>query len=156
DALGQLRLALAPSEPDGRLLARFLASRDECAFAALVRRHGPMVLGVCRRVLRHTPDAADAFQATFLVLARQAASVRKRDAVGSWLCAVAYRTARDLKHTRARLRANEHQVDAMPHPQTAPIEPQDWRPVLDEALSRLAEKHRAPVVLCDLEGLSRR
>jgi RNA polymerase sigma factor (sigma-70 family) len=115
-----------------------------------------MVLGVCRRVLRHTQDAEDAFQATFLVLARKAASVRQRDAVGSWLYAVAYRTARDLQSTRARLRANEHQVDAMPHPQTGPTEPQDWRPLLDEALSRLPERLRAPVVLCDLQGVSRR
>jgi RNA polymerase sigma factor (sigma-70 family) len=115
-----------------------------------------MVLGVCRRVLRHTQDAEDAFQATFLVLARKAASVRQRDAVGSWLYAVAYRTARELQHTRARLRAREQQVDAMPHPETGPTEPQDWRPVLDEALSRLTEKHRAPVVLCGLQGLSRR
>jgi RNA polymerase sigma factor (sigma-70 family) len=156
DALGQLRLALAPPEPDAHLLARFLASRDECAFAALVRRHGPMVLGVCRRVLRHMQDAEDAFQATFLVLARKAGSVRQRAAVGNWLYGVAYRTARRLRDTRARLRAREQQVDAMPHPSTGPIEPQDWRPLLDEALSRLAERHRAPVVLCDLQGLSRR
>jgi RNA polymerase sigma factor (sigma-70 family) len=156
NALGQLRLALAPPEADSQLLARFLASRDEFAFAALVRRHGPMVLGVCRRVLRHVQDAEDAFQATFLVLARKAASVRQRAAVGNWLYAVAYRTARRLRDVRTRLRAREQQVDAMPHPQTAPTKPQDWCPLLDEALSRLAEKHRAPVVLCDLQGLSRR
>jgi RNA polymerase sigma factor (sigma-70 family) len=156
DALGQLRAALAPPEADGQLLARFLASRDECAFAALVRRHGPMVLGVCRRVLRHVQDAEDAFQATFLVLARKAASVRKRNAVGSWLYAVACRTARRLRDVRAQRWAREQQVGTMPHPQTGPSEPQDWRPLLDEALSRLAERHRAPVVLCDLQGLSRR
>src|SRR5262249_54006575 len=136
DALGQLRLALAPPEADSQLLARILASRDEFAFAALVRRHGPMVLGVCRRVLRHVQDAEDAFQATFLVLARKAASVRQRAAVGNWLYAVAYRTARRLRDVRTRLRAREQQVDAMPHPQMGPTKPQDWRPLLDEALSR--------------------
>jgi RNA polymerase sigma factor (sigma-70 family) len=156
DALGQLRLTLAPPEADGQLLARFLASRDECAFAALVRRHGPMVLGVCRRVLRHTQDAEDAFQAAFLVLARKAALVRRREAVGSWLYAVAYRTARRLRDMRTRRQATERQLDALPHPHAAPTEPQDWRPLLDKALSLLAEKHRAPVVLCDLQGLSRR
>src|SRR5207244_10007015 len=90
-ALGHLQTALAPTEGDGPLLARFVACRDEAAFAALVRRHGPMVLGVCRRVLAHAQDAEDAFQATFLILARKAPSVLKREAVGSWLYAVAFR-----------------------------------------------------------------
>src|SRR5271166_3359922 len=78
---------------DGQLLARFVAARDEPAFAALLRRHGPMVLGVCRRVLRDYHDAEDAFQATFLILARRAVSVAKRASVGCYLYAVAYRAA---------------------------------------------------------------
>jgi RNA polymerase sigma factor (sigma-70 family) len=156
DALGHLRLALAPPEADGPLLARFLSARDEFAFAALVRRHGPMVLGVCRRVLRHDQDAEDAFQATFLVLARKAASVRKRDAVGSWLYGVAYRTARRLRDLRARRQAREKQVDVMPQPQARPEEVPDWWPLLDQELNRLPEAYRAPVVLCDLQGVSRR
>jgi RNA polymerase sigma-70 factor (ECF subfamily) len=78
---------------DGQLLGQFVARRDEAAFGALVRRHGPMVFGVCRRILRHAQDAEDAFQATFLVLARKASRVANREAVGSWLYGVAYRAA---------------------------------------------------------------
>jgi RNA polymerase sigma factor (sigma-70 family) len=115
-----------------------------------------MVLGVCRRVLRQEQDAEDAFQATFLVLARKAGSVRRREAVGSWLYAVAYRTARQVRDARARRRAWERQVAAIPHPEVGPPEAQDWRPLLDAELARLPEKYRAAVVLCDLEGLSRR
>jgi RNA polymerase sigma factor (sigma-70 family) len=147
---------LAPAEGDGQLLARFVASRDECAFAALVRRHGPMVLGVCRRLLRHEQDAEDAFQATFLVLARRARSVVKRESVGSWLYGVAYRIALQARVVRARRRAREKLVDAMPHPEVAPVEPQDWLLLLDQELARLPEKYRATLVLCDLEGLPRR
>src|SRR5262245_54502335 len=98
--LNHLRPAVgAPS--DGHLLARFVAGRDEAAFAALLRRHGPMVLGVCRRVLQHTQDAEDAFQATFLLLARKAGSVVRREAVGSWLYRVAYRAALEARAMRA-------------------------------------------------------
>src|SRR5262245_39440554 len=147
---------LAPAEGDGQLLARFVAARDACAFAARVRRHGPMVLGVCRRLLRHEQDAEDAFQATFLVLARKAGSVVKREAVGSWLYGVAYRTARQVRDIRARRRAREKQVDAMPHPEVQPEEAHDWLPLLDDGLGRLPEKFRVPVVLCDLQGQTRR
>src|SRR5271168_4363745 len=89
---------------DGQLLARFVAARDEIAFAALVRRHGPMVLGVCRRLLHHTQDAEDAFQATFLVLSRKAASLGKRELVGNWLYGTAYRAALEAKAAKRRIK----------------------------------------------------
>src|SRR5262249_9287871 len=141
---------------DGQLLGRFLSSRNEAAFAALVRRHGPMVLGVCRRILGDFHDAEDAFQATFLVLARKAASVVKRESLGNWLYGVAYRTALQARVTNARRRARERPMRDMPHPELPPAEPQDWRPLLDRELSRLPEKYRAAIVLCDLEGRTRR
>jgi RNA polymerase sigma factor (sigma-70 family) len=143
-------------QTDGQLLARFAATRDEASFAALVRRHGPMVLGVCRRVLGHFHDAEDAFQATFLVLARKAASVIKRESVSCWLHGVAYHTALRAGAAIGRRRARERQVDDMPHPQVLPAEAHDWLPLLDRELSRLPEKYRAAIVLCDLEGRSRR
>src|SRR5438046_2345131 len=87
---------------DSELLRRFVDERDEAAFAALVERHGPMVLRVCRRVLDHAQDAEDAWQATFLVLARRATSVRRRGSVASWLFGVAARTARKLRASRSR------------------------------------------------------
>jgi RNA polymerase sigma factor (sigma-70 family) len=141
---------------DGQLLGRFVAARDEASFAALVRRHGAMVLGVCRRVLRDFHDAEDAFQATFLVLARRAASVVKRESVGCWLHGVAYRTALEARDLTGRRRARERQVTDMPHPEVAPAEAQDWRPLLDRELDRLPEKYRTAVVLCDLEGQPRK
>jgi RNA polymerase sigma factor (sigma-70 family) len=145
---------------DGQLLERFLARRDEAAFEALVRRHGPMVLGVCRRILVNVHDAEDAFQAAFLVLVRKAASVQPRELVGNWLYGVAYRTALEARGVLARRRTMEKQVSAIPDWAT-PSAPQtesaaDLRPLLDEELSRLPDKYRTPVVLCDLEGRSRK
>jgi RNA polymerase sigma factor (sigma-70 family) len=154
-ALEHLRLADG-GLTDGQLLARFLDGRDEEAFTALVRRHGPMVLGVCRRVLGHLHDAEDAFQAAFLLLARKASSVINRQAVSGWLYRVAYRTALEARAKALRRKARERQVDEMPHPEVAPTEAQDWRPLLDRELDLLPEKFRTAVVLCDLEGKTRR
>src|SRR5438128_6520634 len=104
---------------DGQLLASYVGSREEAAFAALVSRHGPMVWGVCRRILRSHQDAEDAFQATFLVLVRKAASVVPRDLVANWLYGVAHLTARKARATTARRRSREKQVTAMPEPAVA-------------------------------------
>src|SRR5262245_15534171 len=142
---------------DAELLESFLTRQDEAAFGALVRRHGPMVLGVCRWVLGHAQDAEDAFQATFLVLARKAGSLGQRDLVGNWLYGVAYRTAREAKARNARRRAREKQVKDLPHPAVEPeLAGPELSPTLDRELSRLPDKYRAPVVLCDLEGGSRK
>jgi RNA polymerase sigma factor (sigma-70 family) len=139
---------------DGQLLESFLGGQDEAAFEALVRRHGPMVLGVCRRVLRIHHDAEDAFQATFLVLVRKGDTIRPREMVANWLFGVAYRTAQKARGRIARRRVREAQVKEMPEPEAvAPEEGWgDWRPLLDQELSRLPDKYRVPVVLCDLEG----
>jgi RNA polymerase sigma factor (sigma-70 family) len=154
--LGHLRrLAGQPGEAevsDSGLLERFLRGRDEAAFAELLRRHGPLVLGVCRRVLTDSADAEDVFQATFLVLARKAASIRKRGSVASWLYGVAYRLARRLRTELARRRVREREaaiVNAAASPDEA------WRelwPAVDEELNRLPEKYRVPLLLCYLEG----
>jgi RNA polymerase sigma factor (sigma-70 family) len=143
-------------QSDRRLLARFLGARDEAAFAALVRRHGPMVLGVCRRVLHDFHHAEDAFQATFLVLARKAASLVVGESLGCWLYGVAYRTALQASVLDARRRSRERPMKDMPHPEALPGEAQDWRPLLDRELSLLPQKYQAAIVLCDLEGHSRR
>jgi len=141
---------------DGQLLARFAAARDEAAFATLVRRHGPLVLGVCRRVLHDFHHAEDAFQATFLVLARKAPSLTVGESLACWLYRVAYQTALRAGAALARRRAMERQVEDMPHPEVLPAEAHDWLPLLDRELSRLPEKYRAAIVLCDLEGRTRR
>lgn len=133
---------------DRTLVDRFAQSRDERAFAELVRRHGPMVLGVCRRVLRHAADADDAFQATFLILIRRAAVIRDPDRLGPWLFGVAWRTANKLRTVR---RPGFPLPDDVAGPDAAPA---DWPVELDAAIARLPEKYRTPVVLCHLQGLS--
>jgi RNA polymerase sigma factor (sigma-70 family) len=143
---------------DGQLLECFVRRRDEAAFEALVRRHGPMVLGVCRRVLRSHEDAEDAFQATFLVLVRKASAIGQRHLLGNWLYGVAYRTALDARAAAARRRARERQGGPMPEPEAAggAEDGRDLRALLDQELNRLPDKYRVPVVLCDLEGRTRR
>src|SRR5690242_16819882 len=115
--LQQLRRAVLRQDvaerTDGQLLGCFLEEREEAAFAALVQRHGPMVWGVCRRLLDHQ-DAEDAFQATFLVLFRKAASIKPREMVGNWLYGVAHQTALHARRTAIRRRAREKQVREMP------------------------------------------
>ena len=140
---------------DGQLLARFVAARDETSFAALVQRHGPMVFGVCRRILRDYHDAEDAFQATFLVLARKAGSVVKRDSLGCWLYQVAYHTALEASTANTRRRSREKPMKDMPPPEVTQSEAQDWRPLLDRELNLLPEKYRVAIVLCDLEARTR-
>lgn len=137
---------------DGQLLGFYVEQRDETTFEALVQRHGPMVLGVCRRLLRNSQDAEDAFQATFLVLVRKADAIRPREMVGNWLYGVAYQTALKARAVAARRNARERQVSAMPEPVIPQQTPADWQPVLDRELNGLPEKYRVPIVLCDLEG----
>jgi RNA polymerase sigma factor (sigma-70 family) len=139
---------------DGQLLEAFITRREELAFEALVRRHGPMVLGVCRRVLGNEHDAEDAFQAAFLVLVRKAAALRCRDLVGNWLYGVAYRTALKAKTLAARRRDRERNAPRpAPPPEAADA---DLLRLLDQELYRLPDKYRAAILLCDLEGRSRR
>ncbi len=142
---------------DGQLLREFVLHRDAAAFESLVRRHGPMVLGVCRRILHDTHDAEDAFQSTFLVLAHKAASVSPPEMIGNWLYGVAQTTAVRLRASKAKRRVRERQVADMPEPKAEPNDFQDnLLHVLDEELAWLPNKYRLPIVLCDLEGRSRR
>jgi len=140
-----------------QLLHRYAVGRDEDAFAALVVRHGPMVLGVCRRILGRSQDAEDAFQATFLVLARKAGSLGPCDDVGSWLYGVARRVALRVRSESARRRSRERPAGEAEGTTPAavggdPAPEPDLRPVLDEELGRLPASYRAAVVLCYLDG----
>jgi RNA polymerase sigma factor (sigma-70 family) len=141
---------------DMHLLRRFSEERDEAAFTELMRRHGPLVLSVCRRVLGHEQDAEDAFQAAFLVLAGKAGSIRKGESVGSFLYGVAYRIAMKERGKLAQQRQREQQFE-QPTP-TGPVYEAAFRELqmlLDEGLNRLPEKYRTPFVLCCLEGKSK-
>ena len=142
---------------DAKLLEWFVSAHDEAAFTAIVRRHGPLVRGVCRRLLRSHQDAEDAFQATFLVLARKAASITARGLLANWLYGVAHRTALKAKSRAARRQARERQVAQMPEPKA--VERDLWgglELVLDQELSRLPDKYRNAIILCDLEGKTRK
>ncbi|HEY7312291.1 MAG TPA: sigma-70 family RNA polymerase sigma factor [Gemmataceae bacterium] len=139
---------------DAQLLRRFLGQRDEGAFTTIVQRYGAMVWALCVRRLGETPDAEDAFQATFLVLARKASSLRGPELLGPFLYGVAYRTALKLRGRRARLTARE---TALPEQAAEARREQVWsdlRPILDEEVNRLPTKYRQPVLLCYLQGLS--
>src|SRR5262245_30435497 len=141
---------------DRELVEKFLATGDEPAFQAVLQRHGPMVFRVCRRVLRHEQDVEDAFQATFLVLAREARTIRKQGSLASWLHGVAYRAALKARSGATRRRRREAQADEPARPPALPdeISWKELRSVLDEELARLPERMRAPLVLCYLEGLT--
>jgi RNA polymerase sigma factor (sigma-70 family) len=156
-----LRALVAPEGgtlSDGQLLDEFLAHQEDAAFEAIVRRHGPMVLGVCRRVLRNPHDADDAFQATFLVLVRRAATLRLRIGLANWLYGVAYHTALKTQALVRKRQAKEAAARAMSKatlpPASATMHP-DWEVFLDEELNRLPESLRSALVLCDLEGKTR-
>ncbi len=142
---------------DEQLLEDYISRRDEAALAALVLRHGPMVWGVCRRVLSNYHDAEDAFQATFLVFVRKASSIASRELLANWLYGVAHQTAMKARVNVARRKIRERQVTDMPEP--AVVEQVCWndlQPLLDEELSRLPDLSRAVLVLCDLEGKTRK
>jgi RNA polymerase sigma factor (sigma-70 family) len=151
---------------EGELLERFVSRRDEAAFEALLARHGPMVLGICRKLLKDPNDVDDAFQATFLVLVRKAGTLARRDLLGNWLYGVALRVAaraRTLSARRSARFAPGGQKAAMWAPEgaaqrlgvdfAAPPE-REPSPSLHEEISRLPEKYRTPIVLCFLEGLT--
>jgi len=159
---------------DAILLERFVSGREEAAFVALVQRHGPLVEGICRRVLRNEHDVEDVFQATFFVLARKAAGIPWRGSVGGWLCAVAHRLALGARSDHSRQQRRETSFTTLArsgpavgdggnggllpekyHPLSDPwveVERRDLRRLLDDELLQLPEIYRAPVVLCDLEG----
>jgi RNA polymerase sigma factor (sigma-70 family) len=152
---GKLALQQRREDSDEQLLRAFVAQRDENAFAVLVRRHGSMVLHVCRRVLEHEQDAEDAFQATFLVLARNADSLRRKSSLASFLHGTANRLARNAKRAAARRR--NYEAKAATRPSINPANEMLWREVralLDEEIARLPEKYRSVFVLCLLEELS--
>ena len=159
--LRQLRTLMATQRAEGKtdehLLEHFVSQRDELAFAALLERHGPMVLGVCRRILHDEHRAEDAFQATFLILVRKAGSIRKQQSVASWLHGVALRLARKAKAEAVQAK----RPDARKHSQSAvDVEAEaSWnelQEILDNELQRLPENYRLPLVLCYLEGLNAR
>jgi RNA polymerase sigma factor (sigma-70 family) len=139
---------------DSDLLERYVHSRDEEAFAELVRRHGGMVLAVCRRILRNAADAEDAFQAVFLVLARRAAAIRRGVSVAPWLHGVAFRTSREALRRSARRLKHENRVT--PREPTPDAMPNDFRPILDAELDRLPRQYAEVLVLCDMEDRPRR
>jgi len=146
----RLGAAAGDDAPDGELLRRFARNSDAVAFEQLLRRHGPMVRGVCRRVLRDGNDVDDAFQATFLLLVRKAGGLRKPDRLGPWLHGVALRTALKARERTARRRETSVVVE----PAAVANDEPEWRPVLDAAIARLPARERTAVVMCYLDGVT--
>ena len=154
---GALLLRDSAGLTDGQLLTDYVGSLDEASLAALVHRHGPMVWGVCRRVLHNYHDAEDAFQATFLVLVRKAAAIESRELLPNWLYGVAHQTALKARATTAKRNEREGPLTEISEPAVA--DQGIWRdlqPLLDEELNRLPGMYRALIVLCDLEGKTRK
>lgn len=148
-------LARAPDpRGDGELVSRFVAARDEDAFAELLRRHGPTVFGVCRRVLGQAHDAEDAFQAVWVVFARRAGDVHPPGSVGHFLYGVAVRTATKARIMAAKRRLREVANADQPRPEPKQTDP-ELAAILDDELAKLPDKYRAAVVLCDVNGKSR-
>ena len=145
------------SMTDGQLLESFLTRGEEAAFEAIVHRHGHMVLGVCQRLLHNTHDAEDAFQATFLVLIRKARSIMPREMVGHWLYGVAYRTALEARTLAYKRHTKEMERGQMANTQGQ--QQHEWselQSLLDREITGLPKKYRMPIVLCDLEGKTRK
>jgi RNA polymerase sigma factor (sigma-70 family) len=137
---------------DSQLLERFVSQREEAAFEAFVRRHGPLVWGVCRRMLEDHHDAEDCFQAVFLVLARKASSIVSRALLANWLYGVARNAARKAGAANLKRRSKEKQVQHMPETVAAESCEGDVADLLDVELTRLPEKYRVPILLCALHG----
>jgi RNA polymerase sigma factor (sigma-70 family) len=137
---------------DSDLLEQYVTQREEAAFEALLRRHGPMVLGVCCRVLRNEADAEDAFQATFLVLVRKAASIRSRSTLSNWLYGVAHNTALKAMEMNRKRHTKEREAGTILKHEAPSEVLQQVQMLLDAALGKLPKKYRIAIVLCDLEG----
>ncbi len=157
--LGQIQRLFARGTVSGlteaQLLARFVGDRDEVAFEAIVSRHGPMVLGVCRRLLVDPHDAEDAFQATFLVLVRKAGSLGDRERLANWLYGVARRVATRVRRDRLRRRARERtDVRAGAVAPANDVDHDELPLVLDQEVARLPVRFRTPILLCYFEGLT--
>ena len=154
------RPAPSGAATDTQLLERFLRLRDEAAFGLLMRRHGPLVFGVCRRVLHHTEDAEDALQATFLMLARKAGAISRRESVSGWLYTVAYRIALRAKLKSAKRTHQQRPLEDVPDNESG-NDPADrtvcreLRQLLDSELSQIPEKYRVAFLLCHVEGKTR-
>jgi RNA polymerase sigma factor (sigma-70 family) len=153
---GQVAPVVDSPLTDVELLHAFVAGSDPGAFEAIVRRHGPLVMGLCRRIVHHAQDAEDAFQATFLVLAQKAAKLAHAELLGSWLYGVAFRVARRSRSMSARRQQREKPYVESQAQQDDAAAWSDLAPLLDEELQRMPQVYRVPILLCDMQGKSRR